>query len=73
MLTQTQETTLIDVKNKWVWKGCLEKDVNDDYLSEYVRKFYLVKGTSTPWIICEKHLKLHAIQNKEHSSNKDMF
>ena len=36
-------------------------------------KFYLVKGTSTPWIICEKHLKLHAIQNKEHSSNKDMF
>ena len=41
MLTQTQETTLIDVKNKWVWKGCLEKDVNDDYLSEYVRKILL--------------------------------
>ena len=23
-----------DIKNKWVWNWLLEKDVNDDYLSD---------------------------------------
>ena len=27
-----------DVKNKWVWNWLLEKDLNNDYLSDYVRK-----------------------------------
>ena len=27
-----------DIKNKWVWNWLLEKDINDDYLSDYVKK-----------------------------------
>ena len=30
-----------DIKNKWVRNWLLEKDVNDDYLSDYVRNLFL--------------------------------
>ena len=56
-----------DVKNKWVWNWLLEKDLNNDYLSDYVRK--IDHGSSG-----KKYLKLHAIQNKEkHLKNKEIF
>ena len=28
-----------EVENKWVWDLLLEKDINGDYLSEYLKKF----------------------------------
>ena len=27
-----------EVENKWVWELLLEKDINGDYLSEYLKK-----------------------------------
>ena len=70
------------VNNKWVWDWLLEKDINDDYLSEYVKKVdqpgvaicswckdFLHYGSSG-----KKRLLKHAIQCKDkHDTNKKIF
>ena len=67
-----------DIQNKWVWNWLLEKEVNDDYLSDYVRKIDQPGVAICTW--CKellhygssgkKRLKLHAIQNKEKHQKK---
>ena len=70
-----------DIKNKWVRNWLLEKNINDYYLSDYIRKIDHPRVVICTW--CkellhgssgEKCLKLHATQNKEkHQKTKEIF
>ena len=70
-----------DIQNKWVWNWLLEKEVNDDCLSNYVRNIDQPGVAICTW--CKellhygssgkKRLKLHAIQNKEKHQKNEIF
>ena len=68
-------------KNKWVWDWLSEKDVNKDYLSDYVKKVD-IPGVAICWWCKEffkygssgkKRLHRHSIQNKEKHKNKLLY
>ena len=65
-----------------MWNWLLKKDVNGDFLSDYVKKISQAGVTICLW--CKeslhydssgkKRIKLHAVQNKEkHLKDKEMF
>ena len=66
------------IKSKWVWNWLLQKDVNYEYLSDYVRKIDHPRVAICTWCkellhygsSMKKRLNLHAIQNKEKHKKK---
>ena len=74
------ETIDISSKNKFIWSWLKEKDINDDYLSKYVRK--VNKDGIAVCLYCKTEMKYgkrgktcfseHA-KSKAHKKNRETF